>query len=459
MGTLTPSQIILTQTDSAGGVAPAAVRRDALRRRTLTGAYAALLAFMFVYFARPEDWIPGLSSAPLAKITGILALVALACSIGQFRQRIPREVVLLCLLVGQLFAASLLSPVWSGGAMNLTLNFSKIVLVALLIIGTVTTSRRLRWVLFSQAVSSAAIAAVMLWKGRLLGGRLEGILDGNYADPNDLALALTLSLPICLALLFLSRRWFGKLFWSASMAVMAYVIFLTGSRGGFLALVTVTGICLWEFAIRGRRRYLLVLAALAGAVLWQHAGGTLAVRFQGTFDPEDTSTPAYASSQTRQQLFWRSVDVTEEHPLFGVGPGNFDQVSGQWHTTHNSLTLMSSEGGIPALVLYVMILWLGFKKLRATMRLAGRTRESSILARAVFASFAGYVVGSIFLSWAYQFLPYILVAYTTPLFSIVKESAARSKQTEPAHPAVTEECATLRVTGAELPLIPGFPES
>lgn len=455
MGTLTPIQNVLGQADS-GGVRSAA-RQDALRRGTLGGAYAALLAFMFVYFARPEDWIPGLSSAPLAKITGILALVALACSIGQFRQRIPREVVLLFLLVGQLFAASLLSPVWPGGSVKLTLDFSKILLVALLITGVVTTSRRLRWLLFSQAASAAVIAVVVVWKGRLLQGRLEGVLEGNYADPNDLALALTLSLPLCLALLFLSRRMTGKLFWTGSMAVMAYVIFLTGSRGGFLALVTVTGICLWEFAVRGHRRYLLLLAALAGAVLWQHAGGTLAERFQGTFDPSDTSTPAYASYQARQQLFWRSVEVTEEHPLFGVGPGNFDQVSGQWHTTHNSLTLISSEGGIPALVLYVAILWLGFKKLRAAMRLAGRTRESSILARAVFASFAGYVVGSIFLSWAYQFLPYILVAYTTPLFSIVKETAARSRQTELARPSATEEYATL--PAAEVSLIAGVPES
>lgn len=434
MGALTPSQAVLARADSAGGAA----RRDALRRGTLTGAYAALLAFMFVYFARPEDWIPGLSSVPLAKITGLLALVALACSIGQFRQRIPREVVLLFLLVGQLFAASLLSPVWPGGALKVTLDFSKILLVALLITGVVTTSKRLRWLLFSQAVSAAVIAAVVVWKGRLLLGRLEGILEGNYADPNDLALALTLSLPLCLALLFLSRSWIGKMFWCVSMAVMAYVIFLTGSRGGFLALLVVTCICLWEFAVRGRRRYLLLVAALAGAILWQYAGGMLAARFQGTFDSDDDATAAYASAQARQQLFWRSVEVTTEHPLLGVGPGNFDQVSGLWHTTHNSFALMSSEAGIPALLLYVMILWLGFKKLRAAMRLARGQKESYVLARALYASFFGFLVGSFFLSWAYQFLPYILVAYAGSLQSIAKKAAVQCLQSVPTAGAFPE---------------------
>ena len=113
------------------------------------------------------------------------------------------------------------------------------------------------------------------------------------------------------------------------MLVMAYVVFLTGSRGGFAAFIVVVAICLWEFAIRGRRRYLLLIAAAAGVVLWQFAGGMLAERLRGTFDPNDESTPAYASAQMRQQLFWRSVEITKEHPLLGVGPGNFAQVSGR----------------------------------------------------------------------------------------------------------------------------------
>jgi O-antigen ligase len=437
MGALTPNQSISIRAEQAMGSSEASAQRGTSRHQPLVAAYAGLLAFMFVYFARPEDWIPGFYYVPLAKITGILALVALACSIGQFRQRIPREVFFLFLLVGQLFASSLLSPIWRGGSIATTLDFSKILLIVPLITGTVTSSGRLRWLLFSQAVSVAAIAAVVIWKGHQLGGRLEGMLGGNYTDPNDLALAITLSLPLCLALLFLSRTVMGKVFWSVSMLVMAYAVFLTGSRGGFAAFVVVVAICLWEFAIRGRRRYLLLLAALAGVVLWQFAGGMLAARFRGTFDPNDDTTPAYASAQARQQLFWRSIEITKEHPIFGVGPGNFIQVSGLWHTTHNSLTLFSSEAGIPALILYVMILWCGFRNLRATIRLTRGQRELSVLARALYASFWGYLVGSLFLSWAYVFLPYILVGYTAPLRFIARKSvlqAQRDLQAERATP-------------------------
>ncbi len=433
MGSLThQSQSIPAEESQATSTSGVAARRGPSRRRPLGGVFAALVLFMIIYFARPEDWIPGFSTAPLAKIAGILVLLALIFSLRQIQQRLPRESLFVALLVGQLFLSSALSPVWRGGAFQLTLNFAKVFMVILVVGAAVTTIGRLRTLIFAQALSVAAIAAVAIWKGRLVLGRLEGILGGNYADPNDLALSIIISLPLCLALLFLSKRWLSKILWSISLLVMAYAVLLTGSRGGFLALVVVAAVCLWEFAIRGRRPYLLGLAILAGLILWQSVGGIVVGRFKGTLNESDDTSASYGSAQARQLLFWRSVEVTKEHPLFGVGPGNFDQVSGQWHTTHNSLTLMSSEGGLPALVLYVLILFSGFKNLRAIKRLAPRLTKSRLLAGALFASLAGYAVGSVFLSVAYSFFPYILVAYTTALLSIARKSAAQARELDPA---------------------------
>jgi putative inorganic carbon (HCO3(-)) transporter len=433
MGSLVhQSQGVPAKESPAIGANGVSARLGTSRRRPLAGAFGALVLFMVIYSARPQDWIPGFATAPLAKIAGILVLLALIFSLRQIRQRLPRETIFLALLVGQLFLSSALSPVWRGGAFQATLDFAKVLMLVLVVIAAVTTVGRLRALIFTQAVSVAAIAAVAIWKGRLILGRLEGVLGGNYSDPNDLALAIIISLPLCLVLLFLSRRWLSKIFWSISLLVMTYAVLLTGSRGGFLALVVVAAVCLWVFAIRGRRPYLLGLAVLAGLILWQSAGGMVVGRLKGTLNVNDDTAAAYESAQARQRLFWRSVEITKEHPLFGVGPGNFDQVSGQWHTTHNSLTLMSSEGGLPALVLYVLILGCGFMNLRATKRLVPRRTESRLLAGALFASLAGYAVGSVFLSVAYAFFPYILVAYTTALLSIALKSAAQAREFDPA---------------------------
>src|SRR3982074_3327110 len=86
------------------------VKRKISRHTQLAGAYVSLSLFMVVYCARPQDWIPGLSTAPLAKIAGVLALIAFLLSVGQIRQRLPREVIFLFLLTAQLFATVPMSP-------------------------------------------------------------------------------------------------------------------------------------------------------------------------------------------------------------------------------------------------------------------------------------------------------------------------------------------------------------
>jgi hypothetical protein len=138
----------------------------------LVAAFTALLLFMFIYCARPEEWIPGLSAVPLAKVAGTMAFLALLFSLRQIRLRLPREVLYLALLIGQLFLACALSPIWRGGAFEKTLDFAKVLIVVIVISVAVNTLKRLHLLIFTQAASVAAIAAVTLWKGHLLLGRL-----------------------------------------------------------------------------------------------------------------------------------------------------------------------------------------------------------------------------------------------------------------------------------------------
>jgi putative inorganic carbon (hco3(-)) transporter len=415
-------------------------QRKLSKHKQLGEAYISLLLFMVVYCARPEDWIPGLSKVPLAKIAGILALAAFGLSVSQIRQRLPREVIFLILLTGQLFVTVPMASVWRGGALSTTLDFAKIVLIVLVMVMAVNTAPRLRQLLFVQAASVAAISAVAVWKGRELTGRLEGVLNGNYSNSNDLAVSIVISLPLCLALLFLTKKPIWKAAWALAIVIMAYATLLTGSRAGFISLAIAASVCLWEFAVRGRRPYLFALAAVLGVVLLVSSASMLGERLKETFSADDpSSSTAYASSQQRAQLLWRSIELTAKHPLFGVGPGNFTIISGSWHVTHNSYTQISSEGGIPALIFYVAILGYGFKNLKRIRQFSSRNREVKLWAGALRASLAGFVVGSFFASYAYQFFPYFLVIYTTVLLRIAKQSIDGQEpppstvQTQPEH--------------------------
>jgi hypothetical protein len=389
-----------------------------------------LLLFMVIYCARPEDWIPGLAAVPLAKIAGIFALTALLFAIGRVRQRPPREIIYLVLLLGQVWLVVPFSPVWRGGAFQNALDFSKVVPIVVVMVLTVSSTNRLRRLLFIQSASVAIIAVAAIWKGRAFGGRLEGVLSGNYSNSNDLAFSIVLTLPLCLIFLFTCRNRVTKIIWLLTMMAMIYVVFLTASREGLLALTAATAVCLWEFAVRGRKRYLLPVVAVTGIVFWVYASGGMRTRlnstFQGSAQGEDE---AYGSAQSRRELLIKSLEVTAQHPLFGIGLGNFSIISGSWHVTHNSYTQMSSEGGIPAFLLYVLILRRGFANLSVVKRLVRVGSELDLLAGGLRASLAAFVVGSFFSSQAYNFFTYFLVAYTTTLYQIsARESIANQNR-------------------------------
>ena len=85
----------------------------------LRGAYFWLTVFFVVYCARPEDWIPGLHSVPLAKISGVFAIIGLLLSVGRSKRGLrdfPREALYLLLMIGIFFLSAAFSPVWKGGA-------------------------------------------------------------------------------------------------------------------------------------------------------------------------------------------------------------------------------------------------------------------------------------------------------------------------------------------------------
>lgn len=387
-------------------------------------AYNFVLLFMVVYFARPEDWIPGLHYLHPAKVMGLLALVAVLAGLGSVRRKPwPRECIYLFLLVGQMLLASVFSPVWRGGAIGVTQGFAYVAPMVLVVCLAVNTLPRLRRILFWQAVSVAIVSAVGVVKFRHAGGRLEGVLNGNYSNPNDLALTVVVALPICLAFMLRSKRNVIKCIWLGCIGVMTYAVVLTASRAGILAFALAIGFCLWHFSIKGRHRSLLLIFGGLAICALMTSGQTLKARYEAIFNPAESGS-AWGSAEQREQLLKTSILMTLEHPLFGLGPGDFTVVSGVWRVTHNTYTQISSETGLPGFILYIAILWCAWRNLRRTRQLirGGGHTELDLFTTAIHASLAAFLIGSFFASEGYQYFTYFLVAYTTALFQIAKES-------------------------------------
>jgi O-antigen ligase len=404
---------------------PRWTQKFASRSEPLRGAFFWLSAFYLVYCARPEDWIPGLKYIPLAKISGIFALMGLLLSAGKSKRGLrdlPKEVKYLAAMIGLLLVAALLSPVWKGGALFKTLDFSKMLVAWVLTFLVVTNFKRLRQIIFIQSASVVVIAMVSLIKGRNT-PRLEGVIGGIYSNPNDLAFAIVLSLPFCVAFLLHTRSIPRKLIWTLAMLAMCTALFLTASRGGFVTLLVTSAVGLWHFGVKGKRPHLIALAALVALVVGVTAGRHLKDRFFAISGEEvDTKMEmsAHGSYEQRRFLMVKSMQTIAHYPQ-GLGQGNFANYSGVWREVHVAYLQIAVEGGIAALVCYLLFFGCGFSNLRRLRRMPGNTIETDLFARALHSSLIGFLVGALFSPEAYQYFPYFAVAYTSVLLAIAKE--------------------------------------
>jgi len=192
----------------------------------------------------------------------------------------------------------------------------------------------------------------------------------------------------------------------------------TGSRMGVLALGA--GMLLFFiFASAVERMAILIggilFISLAVSLLPQN----LVDRFTTYFQADSSAAAeAAASAQFRKALFIRSLWLSIEHPVFGVGPGEFMDAEaseaaeqgkrGLWHYTHNSYTELSSETGIPGVTLFLLAFWRAYKGLTP---IRNRFRFSRVGRGALFLQIAVLMsaIGAFFLSIAYSGLLYAIL--------------------------------------------------
>ena len=384
-----------------------------------------LTAFYIVYCARPEDYIPGLFYVPLAKITAAFTLMAIISASGRTKRTlrdIPVEGKYLAALICWYFMSAIFSPIWKGGALSRSIDFSKVLVVYALTFLLITDFGKLRRIIFIQAASVPVICAVSIIKGHSM-PRLAGVIGGIYSNPNDLAFAIVLTLPFCLAFMLTAKGAFRKVIWIVSMLIMGLALLMTASRAGILTLAVSGTVALWHFGVKGRRLYLIVATFLVGVTLLALAGGTLMDRIGAIGGNVQTHEEqlALSSYEARRYLMGRAFEGMTDYPLFGVGARNFAEYSLIWEEVHNSYLQIAVEGGIPAGILYLLFFGRGFKNLRQLRRLKNLDLHTTLFVGGLHASLVGFVVGAFFAPEAYQFFPYFGVAYTSALVAIVAE--------------------------------------
>jgi O-antigen ligase len=403
-------------------------------------AYNALLLFTFLYYTRPEDLIPTLGFFPLEKIIGGVAFLALISTLASrtVKRKLPLELKLLFLLFIHL-AISIPFAYWRGGAfVTVFERFYKGVTVGFLVTLVVENFDQLRRLLWVQAASMVATTFASLALHRTDAGRLIGALGGIFENPNDLAINIAINWPLCLAFVLLARSATKRAIWVIGILSMLLAVVLTYSRSGLVATVAAILMCLWEFGVRGKRMYLIgaafFLALGAGVVVF--ATPHYLLRVESIFRGNVRGSEDNGSLEARKELLYLSVEEAIHHPIFGIGAGNFAAATKTWHVTHNTYMEFASEGGFPALFIFLAILYLTFRNLKK-MELLPVYRQRAdvrILADAMWASLAAFMIGAMFASYEYELFPYFMVAYASVFYRWCVEASADGAQPEEVKP-------------------------
>jgi putative inorganic carbon (hco3(-)) transporter len=231
-------------------------------------------------------------------------------------------------------------------------------------------------------------------------------IGGPVAEPNFWAQILVLSAPLALWAVRWGPRRLRPAAAAAAVAILACIL-VTGSRGGIVALGVAGLVLAVATGGRMRRLALLIPVAIVGAVVM--FGDT--ERFAAIGDLTEVSRSEDEALRGRASENLAAVKMFEDHPLTGVGAGNYADLyrvyagpigldaRAQPREAHNSYLEVAAESGIVAAVAFLVLVALA---VAVPLRRAGALADAGHadragFARAVGAGVAGYATAALFL--------------------------------------------------------------
>ena len=408
-------------------------------------SFALFVVYLLLTFVRPSEHFAELSDYHLIEVASIAALVGSALAILQGSRPPLRtaQLPLIFALVLWMAVSVALSPMRSVETFEKVLGFAKSSLTAyLLVILNVTSVRRVRAIALFLTIpavflavrtiddyKSHAAAVAQAARGDLDAAGAGSEWDqpepnpeaepkpqfspdqdfrvmnkGLFGDPNDLALTLIAILPFTLAMRRRGALVRNLVLVWLPVAVILYGIYVTRSRGGVLALACVIGLL-----VRHRLGNSLSVATTGVMVFALLGAGFVGSR----------SMSIDQSASGRIEMWSAGLQNLKQSPVWGVGFSNFDLINDK--AAHSAYVQCFGELGMVGYLLWLGLVMLTLDDLRLIH--ASATEEDADLkrwCRAIQVSLIGFLVGSIFLSRAYDVQLFILLGLGTVVAEVAR---------------------------------------
>jgi putative inorganic carbon (HCO3(-)) transporter len=410
---------------------PAEDRRD--------WSYLGLMIFTGVLFCRPQDLITPLRVLPMAEIAALLALAAMIS--GRLGRGLPLSKTTPELLGVLAFARCILAAapfsVWMGGAIHtFTDLYSKVVLIFVLMVNTLTSPRRIEQFTWLIVIASGYIAGRTVFDyargiNLIENGRVQGAIGGMFKNPNDLALNMVAVLPLAGVFVFRPISPIRRGVAALAAMLMLLTVVATQSRAGTVGLIAM--VLVLAASVVKRRPGVIFAGVLAAMLALPLLPSSYWERMASITDKDLDQT---GSREARSILLRESYDAFLAHPLTGVGAGQFQNYNPEgrqepWREAHNVVLQVAAELGVGGLMIFGFLLARGVSGPIQTRRLLrrldtgeGRQRKHIAVpaldpherefftthAEMLSAALAGWFVCALFASVAYHWTFYYLLA-------------------------------------------------
>ncbi len=414
-------------------------------------AFACWIGAVFILYSRFFDMV----------LTGFYIPKLVLSLMGIFFLVSGRPLSFASSTVGKLMLAflfwmsfTMIFSIWKGGSLPFYFEFLESFLLFMIAAGLPNVVSDVRKSCYTLAFSGV-LAALMSFKwGADASGRLA-LQNGSYADPNYFAMGLAAVVPFLWEMAASAQSKVAKTFGWLSLFPIFLVLSKTGSRGAMMAFGMMLLLLLIISPVK-TKIVLIIVCALGFGVVIVTIPSYVRERYF-TFFTVDSTPDQQASNGTnadrerlngdvgsaeeRKRLLQESIDLTFEHPLFGVGPGNFPTAAfneatakgikhNVWMATHNSYTQISCETGLPGLILLILVIGASFRNLVVVMKGSSPTAESPdpaahSAAKALLLSLVVVCVCIFFLAVAYEFTIYVWAGLTVGLRRVYEEKQKR----------------------------------
>jgi putative inorganic carbon (hco3(-)) transporter len=294
--------------------------------------------------------------------------------------------------------------------------------------GSDAVRRWIAWVLSGAAAVAGAMAVTNLVSGD------TALATLRHSDPNDFAFMLATALPLTLWLLRGRRALRLPLIVLAG--VISAAIVLSFSRSALLGLAAAA---VWHIVTDRRQvRLLLAVLGVTGLALFAF------IQLNPSHVEEGFELKRNWASEnvdSRLELWGAALELTERHPLLGVGPGNFRhyyfETTGrppgtfQLEVVHNAYLDVAVELGVLGAVLLIAFLFTALTRAERSARAGVGERG---FATAVRASLIVSVVASLTLTEQYFQPMWLFGGLATVLWWEARRKAAEDSLAPAAAP-------------------------